>query len=111
MRHTSNITTLTQYSQVRDFPKELNGCDSEEKCGMEVWPCRIGEDPAFVSLRWSYPMKSMIYAVVSLILTFSLGTYALVMSIRARLILRCVEKIEDEAPSIPFYSNLQRNFK
>lgn len=72
-----NVTTIAQHSRVSDFPAEKDGCSSEQSCGMESWPCRVGNVPTTVNLRWSYPLKPVLYCVVGIAITFLSALHAI----------------------------------
>lgn len=107
--HSENITTVTQYMDVDDFPRENNGCDSEEQCGMEVWPCRVSDNPHIVSLKWQYPVRNMIYTALGIACTLLFGISALWHHFRAQPEAEA-EAGEEECEngfSIPFFGTLQ----
>jgi len=77
---TSNFTATVQYEDIDDFPITNDKCSSEERCGLEIWPCRVaagnGTSPSRVALRWSYPTKEIVGLVISLLLTFVFAVIA-----------------------------------
>lgn len=73
----NNTTSVVQYMGVKDFPEEMNGCQSAELCGMEEWPCRISkDDQQVISLRWKYPFQQVIYCSIGVVSTIIFGTIA-----------------------------------
>lgn len=60
----NRTTAVAQYDDVRGFPIERNKCRGEEACGMEVWPCRIGNRLTVAALRWRFPIANTIYCTI-----------------------------------------------
>lgn len=72
----SNATTVVQYDKLEDFPLERNGCTTEESCGMEVWPCRIGDNSSVIALRWTFPFSEALYCFIGFVAVFTFGMMA-----------------------------------
>lgn len=74
---TTNLTIQVQHNKMSDFSRESNGCQSEEECGMETWPCRISRsDRPQVALRWMYPVRDTASAIFGLTCTLIFGLLA-----------------------------------
>lgn len=77
---TSNFTSEVQYEDIDDFPITNDKCSTEERCGLESWPCRVapgnGSSPPRVVLRWSYPTKEIVGLVVALLFVFVFAVIA-----------------------------------
>lgn len=56
-----------QHNVINDFPIGRNGCNTEETCGVEEWPCRISNNPSIVALRWTFPVSAAIYCAIAVI--------------------------------------------
>lgn len=78
----SNGTAHAQHDDLPDFPFERDGCETEESCGLEEWPCRIGRLPSIVSLHWQFPISETIYCIIGVAASLIFAVMAVVRYIR-----------------------------
>lgn len=79
-----NGTATAQYNYLEDFPLERNKCRDEEACGMEEWPCRVGDRSTIADLRWRFPIADTIYCTIGFTVALVFGIMAAVRYYRER---------------------------